>query len=140
MKKIVFNFLLLAVLMLGVSSSQALAQSKPLKGYFQATLTIPQLGSVPVGLSFKNGGKGTLTGTSKLQLVYREDSNGNFSASVEVPAQNSPNGQAVTVVIRGTKTDDNNFEGVLILILDAKDPSSPIQFVAAPGKVTGKRV
>jgi hypothetical protein len=112
------------------------AQNASLQGKWVATLTIPVLGSVPVDLIFKSNSRGTFESLDSLPLVYRE-LNSNFSATVEVPAESSPNGQAVTIVIRGTKTDDNNFTGTLLLVLDAKDGTG--NFVIAPGQISGQR-
>jgi hypothetical protein len=134
-KKLFFNFLLLVVLMLGVSASQAWAQ-KPLKGSWTFTLQTAS-GALPVPVTFKANGKGTVTvPTGNLTMGYREKG-GNFSLVFE-GAGLAPDGSDLSFLVRGTKTD-TSVTATGVAILDSADPSNPTGFVTALLPITGVR-
>jgi hypothetical protein len=139
MKKAVFSIFLFAVLILGFSASEAMAQ-KSLKGNWVFTLNTP-VGALPIPIKFANKGKGVASAPGATNLVYREIG-ATFSISIEVPAATSPTGQTFTLIIRGTKTD-TTAEGILLIITETPDPNrpaaDPVKVVIAPGSFTAKR-
>ncbi len=138
MKKLFFNILLLGVIVFGVSSIEAWAQ-KPLKGNWLFTVQTA-IGPVPAPISFLKKGKATFTTPQgALQVAYREASKGNtFSLVLEAPGL-APDGSDLTILIRGTKTNDNNITGMVYFITDTPDSSSSVNFTVGTGTVTGTR-
>ncbi|MEW6731510.1 MAG: hypothetical protein AB1489_09270 [Acidobacteriota bacterium] len=122
MKKVLFNLMLLVALVLCVSVGHADAQQKSLKGKWQFILNIPA-GPLPVQVSFKSKGKGTVDvpGFGTLSLAYRERGT-TFSVSLEGPGF-APGGEDISIVIRGTKTDNNTITGTAIFIASGPDPT-----------------
>jgi hypothetical protein len=135
MKKLGFNLFLLAMLMLCFSTAQAWA-AKPLKGNWVFTLQTP-MGALPVPVSFKAKGKGTLSSpTGALPIAYRESSD-NFSVSLEGPGL-APDGSNLSLVIRGSKTD-SAVTAKAILITETADPANPTGFAVVVLDVAGAR-
>jgi hypothetical protein len=142
MKNRVYEAIALVVIVLTLGTTQTWAQSPlPLKGKWQFTLQTPG-GTVPVGLAFHPNGTGTIDLAEPLPFVYREDGD-DFSITLEVPPQDSPAGQAFTLLMRGRKLTDTALDGILLMITDTPDPSraqsDAIQVVVIPGQVTGRR-
>ena len=86
----------------------------------------------------------TATGTFNFEndpvpLVFREDALGNFAATFEVPAVNSPVSSAVTVVLRGTRTGEN-ISGTALFVTDVPDPASCTGFATIWGTWTATRM
>jgi hypothetical protein len=96
------------------------------------------IGSFPADVSFKPNGRGSIDFFDSLPLVYREDG-ARFSTAVEVPAELSPNGQAMTIVFRGTKTSHTQVSGQMLFISDIPDPTNPFGFLEISGTFTGER-
>ncbi len=111
---------------------------KPLKGVWNFTFQTPS-GPVTTVFTFKNKGKGTFIQPSgTLQLVYRED-----GAVVSISGEliNDPTFGNSTALIRGRKTDDNNFVADLIIFTETADTanSTGLRTVVVKDAVSGRR-
>jgi hypothetical protein len=96
------------------------------------------MGTLPVPVSFKKGGKGTVNGpTGLLTLSYRENG-ANVSICFEGPGLN-PAGGDLTLVIRGTKTD-TTITATGYAITDTPDSSSSVGFMVVNLPVAGTRM
>jgi hypothetical protein len=138
MKKL-FLFFCFSLLFVFVTSSQALAQNnKPLKGTWLFMFKNDQPGSLPVPVTFKKGGKGSVSiPTGKFLLIYRE-SDTEFSAVTELPNGDPVNGNDITAVVRGQKTS-TTATGSAFFITDMPDPANPIGFLTDFFTFTGAR-
>lgn len=135
MKKYVFSFVFLLLIMLVSGTSQAWAQ-KPLKGNWIVIVQAP-IGTVPVPIAFKAGGKGTITGPGgKIPIAYREKGS-SYSVAFEGVGLGA-NGTDVSIIVRGSK-QDTTLDGKVIFISDTPDPSNPLGFSLFVGTAMGKR-
>lgn len=125
MKKLLL-FFCFSLLFVFVTSSQAFGQNnKPLKGTWLFMFKNDQPGSLPVPVSFKNGGKGSVSiPTGRFLLIYRESTT-EFSAVTELPNGDPINGNDITALVRGQKTSDTA-TGSAFFISDIPDPANPI--------------
>jgi hypothetical protein len=113
------------------------AQGTGLAGRWTFTVQTPT-GTLPVPMQFKHNGEGTAELGQRLPLVYRQNG-ASFSISIEVPAEASPNGQAFTLVLRGTQTSDTTAAGTALTITDVPDPTSSSGVVVVTGAFTAQR-
>ena len=135
MKKTLLRTFFLSLIVLAFAVVPSFAQ-KPLKGGWTFTIQTP-MGALPVPISFKANGKGTLTvPTGVLQLAYREKG-ANISIAFEAPGL-APDGSDLTFVVRGTKTD-TAVTASAIVITSTVDPSSPAGFAITQLPIAGKR-
>jgi hypothetical protein len=130
--------LLVAVSCLAVVNAPA-APPEGLKGSWSLTIQSP-FGALPATANFRNGGDGvTSFGGDTLPLSYRETGT-SFSTTWEVPSANSPSGQPITLLIRGTRTSATTLSGTARFITDVPDPTpGSFGYAWAPGSVTGTR-
>ena len=128
----------LAALVAGTVTRSARAGTlKSGSGTWAMRLTLGGLGTIPVSFQFKAGGKGEMQGPTVIPFVYREKAY-DVAISMEVPAEASPAGAAVTIVMRGTVTNDTSMSGTLMMITDVPDQSS-LGYVTTKATFTGTK-
>ena len=139
MKKMLFKTLAVTIMMLAISI-HAFAQSPgSIKGQWNFNLRPPAGGSLPVPVTFKSKGKGSIaTPVGVVPLIFRETAT-IFSAVLEFPMGLPQDGSDVTIVVRGNKVDSNTLMGTAYFITDIPDPGNPIGFVIIPFVFDGTR-
>ena len=109
-----------------------------LKGKWNLVLNTP-VGNFPAEAMFRNDGAGDIdVGLATLPLSWRQnDATNQFSVAYELPAAASPNGQGLTVVLRGNQPSASSIAGRAEFISDTPDATTG--FVRAVGTFTGTR-
>jgi hypothetical protein len=134
MKKGVISLFLLALMVLVMAPSQAMAK-KALKGTFSVTLQT-QLGPITVDVNFKSGQKGVASLGAPINFSYREDEE-TLAGSIEFTKQTSLTGMASTLILRGVKVTDDSIMGAIFLIPDVPAGTAPP--AVAAGTFVGTR-
>jgi hypothetical protein len=117
---------------------EARAQNRSFKGSsWVFTLHMPA-GAMPLQISFKAGGKATLTTPAgPVAGVYREDG-ASYSIAAEVPGDASMTGSAFTLTLRGKRSWDSGASGTLMIVTRNRD-SSPAGVQIITGDAYGQK-
>jgi hypothetical protein len=98
------------------------------KGKWEVTLFTP-VGDIPVMVSLQPNGKGKLWLDRKTILPVVSQMDGNWiSWTVELPAVQAPDGNAHTIIGRGSIQEDGTMAGNLVIVTAKVDLESPVGF------------
>jgi len=132
-KALVVSFLAVAaaataLLVGGSAFGRSPKADDPFKGKWEIVLSTP-FGEVPVTTSLQPNGKGTawLPDHVRLPVVHQETSDW-ISWTIELPAVQAPDGNAHTIIGRGTLGEAGDMTGNLVIVTAIADAESPVGY------------
>jgi hypothetical protein len=109
------------------------------KGKWDVSLDTP-LGIIPVTVSLQPNGKGKLwlQGGGHLPVVHQSTDTW-ISWTIELPAVQAPDGNAHTIIGRGTLGEEGDLTGDVVIITAIKDAESPVGYETHVGTFSAAR-
>lgn len=142
-KALVVSLLAVAVSAAALFTGAALAGSdkarNPFKGKWDVVLSTP-VGEISATASLQPNGKGTLflPGHGKVPIVHQETSEW-ISWTIELPAVQAPDGNAHTIIGRGTLGEEGDMSGNLVIVTNVVDAESPVGYETHVGTFTAPK-
>jgi len=117
-----------ALLVGGAALAKSEKAGNPFKGKWDINLSTP-FGEIPVTASLQPNGKGTLwlPEHGKVPIVHQETSEW-ISWTIELPAVQAPDGNAHTIIGRGTLDEEGDMSGNLVIVTNVADAESPVGY------------
>lgn len=112
----------------GVALGRSEKAKDPFKGRWEITLDTP-FGAIPVSVSLQPNGKGKIwLGKHEVLPVVHQEAENWISWTLELPAVQAPDGNAHTIIGRGTLGEAGDMSGNLVIVTAIPDQESPVGY------------